>query len=143
MSQDSVDIARRTVQGWQAFAERGEVAFFDEYYAEDCVSEDFPDLPDGSSYVGRDGVRARYLHFVEAWGDFALEPVEFIDAGGGAVITVVAMTGRGEGSGAPLDFHAFFVWEVRDGKLIRDRAFTSRSDAFAAAGLSDQRPNKT
>jgi ketosteroid isomerase-like protein len=30
-----------------------------------------------------------------------------------------------------------FVYEVRDGSIVRDRAFTSRDQALEAAGLSD------
>ena len=66
-----------------------------------------------------------------------MEPREFIDAGEGVVIAVVDMTGRGKGSGAPLDAQAFFVCELDAGLIVRDRAFTSRSQALEAAGLSE------
>ncbi len=134
MSQEDVDVVRR---GWKAFNERGLDAFFDESYAEDCVCEDFPELPDRAVYAGREGFRERYWHFVESWGDFVIEPVEFLDAGNDVVIAVVAMTGRGEGSGAPLDGLAVFVCELRDGAIVRDRPFTSRSQALEAVGLSE------
>jgi ketosteroid isomerase-like protein len=66
-----------------------------------------------------------------------LEPVEFIDAGGNAAAAVIAVSGRGAGSGAPLDAHISFVYELRDGRILQDQTFTSRSQAFEAAGLSE------
>jgi len=133
MSRENVELARR---GWKAFTDGGVDATLD-YYAEDCVCEDFPELPDQATYEGKEGVRKRNQQFADAWGDVALEPVEFIDAGEGVVVVVIEIRGSGRGSGAPVDSLAAFVYEVRDGKIARDRAFTSRSRALEAAGLSE------
>jgi ketosteroid isomerase-like protein len=133
MSRENVEIAR---EAWKAFTDRGVDATLD-YYAEDCMCEDFPELPDGTTYEGRKGVLDRYRQFADTWGDFVMEPVEFIDAGAGVVVAVIAMAGSGRGSGAPMDAPAAFVYEMRDGKVVRDRAFSSRSQALEAAGLSE------
>jgi len=130
MSQENVEVVR---DAWRAYTTRGIDATLD-YYSEDCVCEDVPELPDRATYRGREGLRERYRHFVEAWGDFAAEPMEFID-GGDVVVALIAMHGRGTGSGAPFDLLPGFVLEVRDGKIVRDRAFTSRRQALEAAGL--------
>ena len=53
------------------------------------------------------------------------------------VVAVIAMHGRGKGSGAPFDLLPYFVYEVRDGRIVRDRAFTSKAQALEAAGLSE------
>src|SRR5215211_5984707 len=76
--------------------------------------EDFPEMPDRATYLGREGLRKRDQHFGEIWADWVLEPVEFIDAGDDVVIAVMTMTGRALGSGAPLDAVAVFVAELRD-----------------------------
>ena len=131
MSRENVEIAR---EAWKAFTDRGVDATLD-YYAEDCVCEDFPELPDGTTYEGRKGVLDRYRQFADTWGDFVMEPIEFIDAGAGVVVAVIAMAGSGRGSGAPMDAPAAFVYEMRHGKVVRDRAFSSRSQALEAAGL--------
>jgi ketosteroid isomerase-like protein len=133
MSQENVELAR---QAWKAFTDRGIGATLD-YYAEACVCEDFPELPDHATYTGKEGVRERNRQFTETWGDLIFEPVEFIDAGDDVVVVVVAMRGHGKGSDAPMDAPAVFVFELRDGKIVRDRAFTSRSQALEAAGLSE------
>ena len=132
-SGEHVKIAR---EAWKTYGERGLDAA-SEYFAEDCVLEDLPELPDRATYHGREGVRERARHFEEVWGDFAMEPVEFIDAGDGVVVAVVVLSGRGKGSGAPLDAPAAFVYEVRSGKIVRDRPFTSRSQALETAGRAE------
>jgi ketosteroid isomerase-like protein len=53
------------------------------------------------------------------------------------VVAVIAMHGRGKGSGAPFDLLPYFVYEVRDGRIVRDRAFTSKAQALEAAGLRE------
>jgi ketosteroid isomerase-like protein len=132
MSQENVEILRA---GWKAFIEGGVDATLG-YYAEDCVCEDFPELPDGASYEGHEGLRKRNRQFTESWEDLVFEPVEFIDAGD-QIVVAVAMRGHGRGSDTPMDAAAVFVYEVRDGKIVRDRAFTSRSQALEAAGLRE------
>jgi ketosteroid isomerase-like protein len=52
------------------------------------------------------------------------------------VIAVFAMHVRGRGSGAPLDVEAAFVYEFWDGKITRDRAYSSKTQALEAVGLS-------
>ncbi len=132
MSQENVEIIRRA---WKAYADHG-IEGAAEYFAEDGVIEDFPDLPDRTTYVGREGLVERNRHFIEVWGDFVIEPVEFIDAGD-LVIVVWEIHGHGTASGAPVDSPGVFVYELRDGMVVRDRAFTSKSKALAALGLSE------
>jgi ketosteroid isomerase-like protein len=135
MSQENVEIVRRA---WEVYVDHGWMhdAVLDEYFTEDCVVEDYPEMPDRASYVGREGVRERDRHFAEIWGDFVIEPVEFIDGGSDVVVVTVAIRGHGIGSGAPIDAPTAFVTELRDGKVVRDRAFTSKSQALEAVGLS-------
>jgi ketosteroid isomerase-like protein len=133
MSEENVEIVRRT---WKAWSERG-VDAAQHYYAEDCVVGGFPEAPDFEIVHGWEGLRERERIFFDAWVDLALEPVEFIDAGGNAAIAVIAISGRGRGSGAPLDTPVFFVYEIRDGRFVRDQTFTSRAEALEAAGLSE------
>jgi ketosteroid isomerase-like protein len=52
-------------------------------------------------------------------------------------VAVIAMHGRGDGSGASFDAPAVFVHELRAGKVARMRAFTTKAQALEAAGLSE------
>lgn len=49
----------------------------------------------------------------------------------------VSIRGQGGGSGAPVDAPNAFVSEFRDGKVVRDRAFRTESEALEAAGLGE------
>ena len=133
MSQENVDLAREV---WAAY-QNGGIGAISGYYARDAVVEDIPELPDGRTYVGFEGARERYWQFVRVWGDFSIEPVEFIDGGDDSVVVTTAMAGRAPGSGLPLHAPAVFVWEVRDHKIVRDRAFMSKQAALEALGLTE------
>ncbi len=64
MARENVEVVR---DAWKAFGEGGTAAI-GPYFAEDCICEDLPELPDGGTYHGRDGQLARYDHFVDTWG---------------------------------------------------------------------------
>jgi ketosteroid isomerase-like protein len=133
MSEENVEVVRAA---WRAYQDRGVDAALD-YFAEDCVCEDFPELPDRATYRGTDGWRQRDRQFRRPWAELVFEPAEFIDAGGKVVVVVTTMHGRGQGSDVPMQMTFAFVYEVRDGSIVRDRAFTSRSQALEAAGLRE------
>jgi len=52
-------------------------------------------------------------------------------------VVTTAMAGRASWSGVPLDAPAVFVYEVRDAKIVRDRAFLSKQAALKAVGLEE------
>ncbi len=133
MSQENVEIVRRA---WEAYISRGFEATLD-FWAEDCVWEDFPEQPDAGVHVGWEGVAEAVEQFTQAWIDLSFEPVEVIDAGGDLVVAVIAYRGRGRGSGAPLDARVTWLYEVRNGKVDRARTFTSKQQALEAAGLRE------
>lgn len=132
MSRGNVEVVREM---WKAYGQRGIDAASDLYYTHDAVIEDIPDLPDGSTYAGPAGFRERYWRFVALWGDFTIEPMEFIDAKNGVVV-VAAMSGRALVSGLPLDAPVAFVYVVQDRKIVRDCVFASKKAALEAMGLT-------
>lgn len=133
MSEENVEFVRSV---WDVNVTQGVEAALP-YITEDCVLEDFPELPDHAVYLGHEGAREIYRHFSEMWGEFVQEPVEFIDAGDDLVVAVIALRGRGKGSGAPLHAQAVWVHELQAGKVARMRAFTTREEALEAAGLEE------
>jgi ketosteroid isomerase-like protein len=133
----NVEIVRRA---WSILATRGVDALlkdFPEFFDDDSVLEDFPDLPDRAHYVGPAGAREIDQHFREMWGELVQEPIEFIDVGDDLVVAVIAMRGNGKGSGVPLDAKAAWVHELEHGKVVRMRAFTTKAQALEAAGHSE------
>jgi ketosteroid isomerase-like protein len=133
MSEENVEVVRRA---WQAFISGGVEATL-EGWTEDCVFEEFPEMPESAVYVGRDRLSEAVEHFTEMWSDLVWEPLEFIDAGENLVIAVVRYRGRGRASGAPLDALASWLYEMRDGRVSRARAFTTKQQALEAAGLPE------
>ena len=62
--------------------------------------------------------------------------IRLTDLGSGAVLAVVTETGRGKGSGVPVERHFAALYTVIDGKIARATVFRSEQDALEAAGLS-------
>jgi ketosteroid isomerase-like protein len=133
MSQQNVEVVQR---GWAAFLSGGTQATLDGW-TEDCVFEEFQEMPDSGRYVGHAGVLEAVQHFTEAWGDLTFEPLEFIDVGDDQVIAVVGYRGRGRSSGAPMKTPVAWLYHLRDGRIARARAFISKQQALEAAGLPD------
>jgi ketosteroid isomerase-like protein len=134
MPQENVEIVR---QMWKVYGERGTDGSLD-FYAPDCVCEAVPEGPDaGHVYPGWDGVREREALLLESVDDLVLEPLEFVDAGEAFVVGMVSVRARGKGSGIPIEGQLAFAYELRDGRIVHDRVFTSKSEALEAAGLSE------
>jgi hypothetical protein len=53
------------------------------------------------------------------------------------VVVVTSLRGHGRESDASTETSIDFVYEIGDGLAVRDRAFTSRSQALEAAGRSE------
>src|SRR6478735_4182014 len=120
MSQENVEPVRLA---WEAFIAGGVEKTLG-FWTEDCLFEDFPEMPDRRVRVGHEGVVEAVRNFTEPWDRLDFEPVEFIDVGQDLVIAVIALRGTGGGSGAPLNAVATWLYEMRDGKIARARAFT-------------------
>jgi ketosteroid isomerase-like protein len=76
-----------------------------------------------ATYRGHDGVR-RYLGSMAAeFEDVRAEPVELIDAGGEQVVSPVRISGRGKGSGAPVELTLISVGWLRNGVAYRIRNY--------------------
>ena len=73
-----------------------------------------------------------------SYDDVAVEPQAFIDAPGEDVVVIARVTGRGRGSGFPVEWRHGYVWTVRDGIAIRFRWFNRPEEALAAAGVEDR-----
>ncbi len=59
---------------------------------------------------------------------------EFTDAGDHVVVEVF-QRGRGRASGAEVEGRFWFVYEIRDGRIMRQDVFGDRRQALEVAGL--------
>jgi ketosteroid isomerase-like protein len=131
MSRENVEIIQR---GWDAFLEEG-IEAAAEFYSEDCEIHDPPELPDAEVRRGREGLIGLLRRFEDLWEGFSLTPVEFIDVSEDQVIAVTALGGSGKESGVPLPDTPFvLLYDLKDGRVVRQRTFLSREQAFEAAG---------
>ena len=91
-----------------------------------------PDLPDGGTFVGHDGVM-RYLN--DALGGFEqhrleLEEVVVVDD---RVVAAVHHTVRARESDAAIELRDAHVWTLADGRVARIEMYLDRSAALRAA----------
>jgi ketosteroid isomerase-like protein len=140
MSQENVEIVRRSLEEFEARLDRGNfgVNFDSGNFAPDC--EWIPDYAPGlrSVYRGRD----EFVEFMRTWSEdfenWSIRPERLIDVGDDRVLALVHHRASGKGSGVQVELHMAFVYELKEGRVIRARTFIDPAEAFKAAGLSDQ-----
>jgi ketosteroid isomerase-like protein len=74
------------------------------------------------------------------WGEFedARTEIEECLPAGDHVVLGVRFYGRGKSSGVKIDWPAWHVWTLRDGKAVHWRLVRTRREALEAVGLSDR-----
>jgi ketosteroid isomerase-like protein len=109
-------------------------------YADDMewgFSEDF--IESGMrSEIGQKSGRLRA--WLTQWDHWRCEAERYIESGD-LVIVFCRYTGRGKGSGAPVETLGAHVWKMRDGKAVRLEVFPSRESALAATGIAPDYPS--
>jgi ketosteroid isomerase-like protein len=130
VSQDDVEHVRRDVEHYER---TGEPLWEDRAPDFEVHDHDMPDVV--GIYRGHDGWREWVAHFAEAWENFTIKALEFIDAGDGMVVEVVRVSAQGRASGVTVESIDGLVWTVRDGKTLRLDWYSSRAEALEAVGL--------
>jgi ketosteroid isomerase-like protein len=132
MSRDNVEVVRSAL----LLFNRPDT-LWDEHWTEDCefVSITAGQI-EGATYRGHDGLRRYADDRVDAWEELRFEPDEFIDAGE-HVVVVGLLTGRGRGSGVPVDQPVAVACELRAGRIARAHAYTDVEQALATIGPGD------
>ena len=107
------------------------------YLHEDVELQDYPGIPGATWHEGHPGALQWTTNLWESFGDFRLEPREFIRAGRGRFVCVTATVGQGRRSGLQLSLTAYAVVTVEDDKITRIAITADRQEALEAAGLSE------
>jgi ketosteroid isomerase-like protein len=132
MSRENVEAVRRALEAYEREGLDGYLRYLDpeiEWTSTDAYIE-------RATYRGHEGVR-RYLGTMEEeFEDVRVEPVELIDAGE-QVISSVRVSGRGKGSGAPVELTLISVGWLRNGVAYRIRNYPDMAAALEVAGLSE------
>ena len=137
MSEENVEIIRRALEQWQRGGETPD-AIPVELYADDVERDisGYPtvDLPSRGS--GRDKLLDLFGTYFSGWTSYQGEVTEFIDAGENVVGVLHEKTRIGD-SGDFVERDLFLVWTLRDGLVVKYRAFETREQALQAAGLRE------
>jgi ketosteroid isomerase-like protein len=130
MTQDNIEIVR---SGYEALAEEGVEAIIP-FTHPDCESTTPPSLAaEPDTYRGHDGVRRYFGSFGDAMDGVHLEGREFT-AFGDKVLVDTVMHARGRTTGIETEQHAFVVFTLAEGLMIRVETFAEREQALEAAG---------
>jgi hypothetical protein len=92
------------------------------------------DLPDGGAYQGHDGFGKWLEDWGAAWDSYTVEPEEYFEAGD-SVVSVFTMVAKGKGSGIETRRRNATVSLFKDAVLARLDYYTTKEEAFEAAGL--------
>jgi ketosteroid isomerase-like protein len=136
MSRDKLDVAKRLTDAYN----RRDVACT---FAE-LVTPDFEWYPaiataldGGGGYRGREGIEKFAADTRENWEELQALPEEFRDLGD-RVLVLGRLSGRGKGSGAPVDTPYAGILDFRGERIWRSRMYLDRDEGLRAAGLSDE-----
>jgi ketosteroid isomerase-like protein len=132
MSQGNVEIVRNALQA----LDRGDDDAVVECFRRDCEIHHPPELPDaGAIYRGASGVREWIASMRQVMGaDVRFDGLGYT-ANGDVVVVEATGSGIGSGSGVPMQWATFLVFDMREGMIARARGFLKKQQALAAAGL--------
>jgi ketosteroid isomerase-like protein len=131
MSQENVDLVR------SGYAAPEPLTMFAERIAADVEFDFTAVYPDRPVFRGVDDVRRFFLEGGPWGGTIQFEPERFFDVDDERVLVFVRVTAIGPQSGAPAAARAAHLFTIRDGLLVRFKAYRDRSEALEAVGLSE------
>ena len=142
MSQENVELVRRL----QPSPDTDLVALFRDdptalralspFFHEDCELVAPRVIGGGQRLAGIEGLRAMWLDWLDPWESYRAEIEDVIDAGDDVVV-LFRDHGRHPEMDVEVSVSGATTWTVRNGKVARVVFFVDRSEALAAAGLSD------
>jgi ketosteroid isomerase-like protein len=132
MSQENVELVRRTVELFREGRIDAWFQMLDPHIAWDISAHPLPDFPDTGS--GRDAFARHMGAYVGGWNDYEFSIKELID-GGPYVVLVLHERTRVRGSDTMIERDLAQVLTVRNGRGVWFRVFKTRAEALEAAGL--------
>jgi ketosteroid isomerase-like protein len=139
MSQENVEVVRRIDDAFRAGLGGGDfyVAFETGAVAADFEWIAAAEMAEQRRYRGRE----EFVEFMRRWTEgfegYSIQRDALIDAGNDRVVGVFKQSATGKGSGAPIEGEYTLVYDLRDGELVRIRAYLDRAEALEAAGLRE------
>jgi ketosteroid isomerase-like protein len=133
MSEEDVKIVRRAFEAWETRDDETTLALLHE----EIAMYPAQDEPERGTVRGIPAIATYFEQWIEAFDDFRVEPLEFIDAGD-CVVVPVHISGRLRGSDGEVAIDETHIYRVRDGKIAEIRDFRTRTEALAAADVTSE-----
>jgi ketosteroid isomerase-like protein len=132
MSKTNVEIALRMGEAFRV----GDMDAVRSHYHPEIEWHEDPSFPESGVFRGIDAVGAYSRQFWSEFSEIQYDMAEVIEAGDHVLVNM-RITGRGRTSGAAFDVSAWWVFEFRDGKVVRCHSYLDRDAAVAASGMEN------
>jgi ketosteroid isomerase-like protein len=132
MSQENVEVVRQWWEAWEAEDLSRGLALMDD----GLVTRRLAPMPDPGTWQGPEGLLDVAAEWVDTFDEFAMTGEDFTDAGDHVVVRV-EQEGRGSDSRVPVTATFWFVFGVRNGRVVTLDMYSARAEALAAVGLRE------
>jgi ketosteroid isomerase-like protein len=132
MSEENVEIVREHIEAYRRMDAPVAFSLMDPHAVLDMNRIDGSDPSDG-----REAIEEAVIRYRGTFEDYDYRVERLTDLGSGAILAIVSETGRGKGSGVPVDRRFATLYTVIDGKIARITQFHTEEDALEAAGVSE------
>jgi ketosteroid isomerase-like protein len=122
---------RLLAEGIAAF-NRGDQASVLAVFAPDVESHVGRGLLNAGTWTGHDGYIEMVTAWGEAWEQIEIEPVGFEEPDPDHVVAELIQRAVGAGSGVPVEMTLFWLFQFRDGLVVRFHLYPDRDAALAA-----------
>jgi uncharacterized protein len=129
LSRRNVERMRKAYEG----VREGDLQPAFDLVVDDVIVHDRPEAPDAATYRGRDGMVVALQASDQSFEDFSLVPEDLIGIGDHHVVVVLRMSGRGRGSGVPVEERIAHLWTLRDGRAVELQVYSDPEDALRDA----------
>jgi ketosteroid isomerase-like protein len=128
VSRQNVEIVKRALDAFSG----GDAGTFAELTTDDIEWTVGLAAVEGEVFHGREGVERYFQRLANAWEEFRFIADEFHD-GDDVVLVLGHLSGRSRGAGVPVESPVGAVWDLRDGRIWRLRAYLDQDRAREAA----------
>jgi ketosteroid isomerase-like protein len=132
VSADNVEVVQRAIE---AFSE-GDAEAFAALSTPDIEWATGLGAIEGEVFHGHEGVQTYFARLGSAWESFRFLAHDYRDLGD-VVLVLGRLEGHGRGGGVPVDSPVGAVWDLRDGRIWRLRAYLDHEAARRTAGVGD------
>jgi ketosteroid isomerase-like protein len=131
MSQENVDIVRRSVEAFLAGDIESALSYL---HPEVQWHGTIGGLDEGRIHRGHDAVIASFAENLASWEQLTLEPEDYIEAGD-SVVVLWHEVAKSRHSEVEMETRTAVVYTLRDGLVVEVQGYMDRDAAFASLGI--------